>query len=72
MKETTNNQFLSETFNEYKEDAEKGNAEAQYHLGSRYFFGLGVKQDYNEAAKWFKKAAAQGHSGAIKEIEDFR
>ncbi|GHT32760.1 hypothetical protein AGMMS49592_0010 [Endomicrobiia bacterium] len=44
--------------------AEQGFAEAQYNLGVMYYKGEGVKQDYKEAIKWFKKAAEQGHSGA--------
>jgi hypothetical protein len=27
-----------------------------------YFYGKGVKQDYTEAAKWFRKAAAKGRA----------
>ena len=39
--------------------AEKGDAVAQYKLGSSYLSGSGVQQDYQEAAKWFKLAAEQ-------------
>lgn len=42
--------------------AEQGDADAQYSLGVRYFCGHGVRQDYAEAAKWFRKAAEQGHA----------
>ena len=41
--------------------AEQGNAEAQFNLGSLYYQGRGVPQDYKEAAKWFRKAADQNH-----------
>lgn len=44
--------------------ADKGNANAQYNLGSIYFLGKVVPKDVVEAAKWFKKAAEQGHRGA--------
>jgi len=46
---------------ELKPLAEQGNAEAQFNLGSLYYQGRGVPQDYREAIKWFRKAAEQGH-----------
>ena len=46
---------------ELKPLAEQGNAEAQFNLGSLYYQGWGVPQDYKEAAKWFRKAAGQRH-----------
>jgi TPR repeat protein len=42
--------------------AEEGNAAAQYHLGTRYFTGSGVSQDYAEALKWFRRSADQGNA----------
>jgi TPR repeat protein len=30
-----------------------------------YYWGLGVPQNYSLAAKWFQKAAEQGHAEAI-------
>ena len=44
--------------------AEKGDANAQNELGVRYYSGQGVKKNYNEALKWFTKAAAQEHPKA--------
>jgi len=40
------------------------NAATQYERGGKYYFGLGVDKDYSEAAKWFRKAAEQGHAKA--------
>ena len=40
--------------------AEKGDAEAQLTLGSRYYLGKGAPKDYQEAAKWTRRAAEQG------------
>ena len=37
-----------------------GNSIAQYNLGSLYFHGHEIEQDYTKAAKWFEAAAAQG------------
>ena len=47
-----------------KEMAEKGEVEAQFHLGLKYEFGLGVTEDDAEAVKWYRKAAEQGDSNA--------
>ena len=42
--------------------AEQGDARAQYHLGTRYFTGMGVPQNYTEALKWFRLSADQGNA----------
>jgi len=42
--------------------AEAGDAVAQYRLGTCYYFGQGVAQDYKEAAKWDMKSAEQGNA----------
>ena len=34
--------------------AEQGDAGLQYCLGWLYYIGEGIKQDYNEAFRWFK------------------
>jgi TPR repeat protein len=41
---------------------------AQYFLGRRYAAGFGVKKDQNRAAKWYMKAAKQGHVKALYEM----
>src|SRR5665811_1005595 len=38
---------------------EQGNADAQFNLGSLYYQGWGIPQDYQEAVRWFRKAAEQ-------------
>jgi hypothetical protein len=48
------------TFDELLAKAEGGDAIAQSKLGSRYYKGKGVKQDYTQALKWYQKAAEQG------------
>ena len=40
--------------------AEKGNAEAAYHLGMLYHNGIGVQQDRAKALAWFRKSEAGG------------
>ena len=37
-----------------------GNARVQYWLGELYFGGKGVRQNYSEGIRWFRKSAAQG------------
>ena len=43
-------------------------AQAQYNLGICYAAGQGVRQDDKEAAKWWRKAAEQGHTEAQHNI----
>lgn len=50
--------------NKLKPLAEQGFAEAQFNLGSLYYQGWGVPQDYREAARWLRKAAEQNHGFA--------
>ena len=38
--------------------------EKWFQTGEAYYYGLGVPQDYAEAAKWYRKAADQGHADA--------
>lgn len=45
---------------------QKGEAWAQIFLGSMYYDGTGVPQDYAQAAAWYRKAADQGDAGAQK------
>ena len=44
--------------------AVNGNSKAQFAIAIRYMEGQGVSQNYNNAAKWFKKAAAQSFAPA--------
>ena len=44
--------------------AKKGNTDAAFRLALAYKDGHGVKENYAEAAKWFRKAAEQGHADA--------
>ncbi|HXS69820.1 MAG TPA: tetratricopeptide repeat protein, partial [Candidatus Polarisedimenticolia bacterium] len=53
-----------ENFDEVRKAAEEGDAQAQCYLGVCYQNGQGVKQDYQEAVKWFKKSADQNDSVA--------
>src|SRR5215207_6392389 len=47
--------------------ANKGDAEAQYHVGMMYNNGIGTQQDIRQAFGWFQKSAASNHPlGAYK------
>ena len=43
--------------------AARGSVDAQNMLGSKYFNGIGVSQDYREAARWYRMAAERGDEG---------
>lgn len=47
-----------------EQQAQKGDAQAQYALGNAYEFGEGERQDLTKAVEWYRKAAAQGHPDA--------
>jgi TPR repeat protein len=50
---------------ELREKAERGDTGAQVTIGNAYLMGSdGVTQNYEEAVKWFRKAAAVGHASA--------
>ncbi len=44
--------------------ANKGDATAQYQVGSKYRDGTGMPKDHPTAMVWFRRAADQGHAGA--------
>jgi uncharacterized protein len=48
-------------FNQLREEAEQGNAQAQYHLAGAYYNGTGVTRNPVEGANWLLKAAEQGY-----------
>ena len=53
-----------DTITEIRLQAEQGDAYAQYNLGFRYDFGLGVPQDDAEAVRWYRLSADQGNTFA--------
>jgi TPR repeat protein len=52
------------SFYEILERAEQGNAQAEYLLGRRYYFGDGETQDREKAVQWHTKAADKGNATA--------
>lgn len=56
--------FAQPDFEETKRLAEQGHPLAQTQLGLMYYNGIGVSQDYVEAAKWYRRGAEQGYAFA--------
>ena len=50
--------------------AEQGDADAQYFVGAMYENGRGVRQNYAEASKWYRRAARQSHAEAKRRLVD--
>jgi hypothetical protein len=48
--------------------AERGNADAQLHLGIMLLRGYGVEESASKALKWYKLAAEQGNRSANREL----
>ncbi len=53
---------------EWRGDALKGDATAQFNLGQAYKLGRGVAMDDEQAVAWFKRAADQGHIEAFDNL----
>jgi len=53
------------------EAAQQNNPRAQAHLASLYYSGAGVTRDFDEALKWYKKAALAGNTGAQISVGTF-
>jgi TPR repeat protein len=57
----------ADTFNAMVVLANKGDAEAQYHVGMMYNNGIGTQKDPRQAFEWFQKSAASNDPlGAYK------
>ena len=59
------------TIDEVKQNAENGDMDSQFSLGVLHLQGRGVQQDYAQALKWFKKAAAQNMPQAQSNLAVF-
>jgi TPR repeat protein/HEAT repeat protein len=55
----------------YAPAAEKGDAVAQYLMGSTFDQGVVVQQDHKKAVYWYEKAAAQGFANAQNNLGTF-
>lgn len=52
-------------------DADKGNAEAQFKLGYKYYFGDQVPINKDSSKYWLNKSAENGHIIAKKTYDGF-
>ena len=52
----------------WQEAAERGDADAQTHVGEIYEKGLGTPPDYARAAAWYQKAADKGYARALTNL----
>ncbi|KAI5474723.1 chitin synthase activator [Pseudohyphozyma bogoriensis] len=52
--------------------ANKGLAKAEYAVGYYSEVGIGVKQDLEEAKRWYMRAAAQGNKRAMTRLSELR
>ncbi len=52
----------------YKKAAAKGDAVAQFNLGSMFEKGEGISRDKSSAINWYRQAARQGHSESQKRL----
>lgn len=48
----------------YKKVADLGNPDAKFNLGQMYFYGEGVKQDYEKSFYWYDASANQDYDFA--------
>lgn len=61
--DTTGSPITSE-LETLRNKAYKGDADAQFSLGSKFYDGEGVPKDSAKAFEWYQKAADQGHASA--------
>jgi TPR repeat protein len=60
-----------QSFNEVKQSAEQGDANAQFDLGVMYDNGEGTLMDKKQAAYWIKQAYENGSSEAKDAWEEY-
>ena len=53
---------------QWRELSDERHAHSQLRIGSLYFNGEGVKQDYAEAARWYGMAADNGSADATLQL----
>lgn len=60
----TNSPSLDKSFDDISTAAQRGDAQAQYELGWRYYQEQDVHRDYRESMKWLTQSADQGNAPA--------
>lgn len=67
-KASATNSEISPEFLSLKQQAEAGDALAQYEIGLRYSEGKGVLKDATQAVSWWRMAAEQGNAPAQRRL----
>ncbi len=57
------------TYEQVREAAQDGDADAQYALGYMYYYGQNVTRNGKQARYWIAKAASQNHQQAIRALK---
>lgn len=57
---------------EFGKPAEEGDPSAQFFLGAAFENGYGVERDFEKAVGWYRKAAEQGHPGALEILKKIK
>ena len=52
-----------------RKSAEQGCPDGQYYLGTMFETGRGVPKSLDDALRWYRLAAAQGHANAAKRVK---
>ena len=60
------NGHLKQSMRYFEQAARMGSADGQVWLASCYLYGIGVKENREEARKWLEQAAAQQEESAVK------
>lgn len=55
-------------FEDQLTSARQGDMEAQFQVAESYYYGNGVDENEAESAKWYKKAALQGHVESMMKL----
>ncbi|KAJ3099383.1 hypothetical protein HDU96_010723 [Phlyctochytrium bullatum] len=66
------NQNDTEAYLWARKAADKGLAKAEYAVGHYSENGVGVQADYDEARRWYLRAAAQNNKRAIQRLKELR
>ena len=56
----------------FRKSAEFENANAQWRLGDCYFMEKGIREDKQEAVKWYRLSAEQGNKEVISRLKMLR
>ena len=64
MEKRSGGQFAENYVKKLRQEVAEDYPEAPYLLGKRYYYGLGVRQNYRKAAQLFRQSAEEGMTAA--------